>query len=366
MQAIPLPREPADLSYFAEFFNTETDDDLRLLLAWMIFAWNPNAPFPILVLQGEAGSAKTSLANMVRQLIDPAAVPLRAFPRDERDLVIGARLNHVLCYDNLSGIRDRDADVLCRISTGAGFATRQLYSNFDETMFQMTRPIIMNGIDDLATRSDLADRAIVLTLPPIAPDRRQEESTLKRNFEGCRPHLIGALLQVLVESMRRHPETVLSERPRMADFARWSTAAEEALGWQTGGFMACFLANQRSALDVGIESSVLAEQICTFMAKVGHWRGTATELLHALEGQLDEHIRRAKSWPQNASQLSGQLKRVAPGLRGRGIDLIFDRASDAKRTRIIQVTGHAPPGESRTGPSAPSAPSMSSRQDFEP
>ena len=46
------------------------------------------------------------------------------------------------------------------LATGGGFAVRQLYTNREEEIFQAQRPIILNGISQVATRGDLLDRAI--------------------------------------------------------------------------------------------------------------------------------------------------------------------------------------------------------------
>lgn len=59
------------------------------------------------------------------------------------------------------------SDTLCRLATGGGFAVRRLYSDMDEVLFDAARPVILNGIEDIVTRPDLADRAVFLTLEPI-------------------------------------------------------------------------------------------------------------------------------------------------------------------------------------------------------
>jgi hypothetical protein len=52
-------------------------------------------------------------------------------------------------------------------SVGGSLAVRQLYTDDEEVLFQAVRPILLNGIEDVISRPDLADRAIFLTLPPI-------------------------------------------------------------------------------------------------------------------------------------------------------------------------------------------------------
>ena len=56
----------------------------------MAAALRPVGPYPILVIHGEQGSAKSTLARIIRQLIDPQTAPLLAEPRSTRDLMVTA------------------------------------------------------------------------------------------------------------------------------------------------------------------------------------------------------------------------------------------------------------------------------------
>ena len=176
------------------------------------------------MIAGEQGAAKTVLTKILRTLIDPNAAPTRAPPRKERDLMIAANNGHVLAYDNLSGLPSWLSDALCRLASGGSFAIRRLYTDCDEVLFRAARPAILNGIEDIVCRSDLADRAIFLALEPIADDHRRMERELWREFEVVRPRILGALLDAAAHGLRRSSHVRLERSPRMADFALWATA----------------------------------------------------------------------------------------------------------------------------------------------
>jgi hypothetical protein len=91
------------------------------------------------------------------------------------------------------------SDGLCRLATGGSFAVRQLYTDDDEVLFQAARPLLVNRIEDVISRPDLADRSIFLTVPPVADARRQSEQELWRQFELARPRILGALLDLVVQ-----------------------------------------------------------------------------------------------------------------------------------------------------------------------
>ena len=78
------------------------DEDFVLCVAWLLASLRDTGPYPVLVLTGEQGSAKSTAARLLRSLVDPARPPTRGMPRDERDAVIAARRRHVLVFDNLS------------------------------------------------------------------------------------------------------------------------------------------------------------------------------------------------------------------------------------------------------------------------
>jgi hypothetical protein len=149
-------------------------------------ALRPGGPYPLLVIAGEQGSAKTVLSKLLRALVDPNVAPVRTLPREERDLFIAANNGHVLAFDNISALPPWLSDTLCRLASGGAFAVRQLYTDQDEVLFEAARPIILNGIEDVVTRPDLADRGLFVTLRPILEAQRRPEQELWGKFELAR------------------------------------------------------------------------------------------------------------------------------------------------------------------------------------
>ena len=227
--SLPCPATGGSLEELRPLLNVRGEEDFRLLVAWLSGALNPDGPYPVLVLQGEQGSAKSTTVRVLRSVVDPAVEPLRAPPREERDLAIAASGNWVPALDNLSGVRSWLSDALCRLATGGGFATRELYSDDREVVFSQKRPVILNGIDALAVAGDLRDRSLVVELPPIPPEKKRTERMFYRELEAVRPRVLGALLDAASAALRNLDRVELRELPRMADFAVWVAAAEEAL-----------------------------------------------------------------------------------------------------------------------------------------
>jgi hypothetical protein len=334
MQALPGPVSGGSIEELRAFANLPDDGSWYLLISWLIGALQPKGPYPLLVLQGEQGSAKSTLARILRLLIDPSISPLRTIPPGERDLMIGAINAWVLSFDNLSGIPRWFSDALCRLSCEGGFALRELYTNADEVIFNAQRPIILNGIDDLAVRHDLIDRSIVLNLPPIPETVRRSEDELCTAFMSARPRILGALYEAISAALANHRTVTAQALPRMADFAKWVTAAEPALGWPDGTCRHVYAKNRREAIELGLEASPIAHFVRAIVDRQGEWIGTASELLNELRVQAGEMEQRSRAWPQTPQALKSELQRLQPAFRVIGVEIEYHRKPKTGRRLI--------------------------------
>ncbi len=333
---LPYPVDVA-VDDLRPFLNLATDGDFMLVAAWAAFSLSPRGPYPVLVLQGEQGSAKSTTVRVLRSLVDPAVEPLRALPKNERDLAIAAGNAWVLAFDNLSGIRDQLSDALCRLATGGGFATRQLYTDDEEIIFSAKRPIILNGIDDIATRGDLQERSLLISLPSIPEERRVEEVAFWADFQAAKPRIFGALLEGVSAALRKADDVHLERKPRMADFAIRATAMEECFGWEPGSFVEIYSANRQQASETLLANEPIADAIEKLLGdgRENVWIGTATELLEMLGFYVNDTVKRSRAWPGGPQALSRRLKRMAPALRSAGIE--YTEHEQGHRKRKVKV-----------------------------
>ena len=278
MLPLPVPRPDGSIETLLPLLNIATHDDLVLILTWLLATLRPRGPYPVLALSGEQGSAKTVLSKLLKALIDPNVAPVRSLVREERDLMIAANHGHLLAFDNLSDLPVSLSDAFCRLATGASFARRQLYTDDDEVLFQAARPILLNSIEDVIRRPDLADRAIFLMLAPIGERRRRSEEKLWREFEIARPYILGALLNAAAHGLRELSRVRLERLPRLADFALWATACEGAF-WPAGTFLRAYDANRRAAIESVLDKDPVAACVREIMADRSTWTGTASDLL---------------------------------------------------------------------------------------
>ena len=336
MLPLPVPSKGGSIEALAPFLNLTTRSDFVLVVAWLLAALRHGGPYPLLAVSGEQGSSKTVLSKILRALVDPNVAAVRAAPREERDLFIAATNGHLLAFDNLSEMPPWISDALCRLASGGSFAVRQLYTDQDEMLFQAARPAILNGIEDVIARPDLADRAIFLTLPYVHEARRRPEMEIWREFETARPHILGALLDAASHGLRALPNVRLKRLPRMADFALWATACETAL-WPAGTFLRAYDENRKSATEDVIEADPVAAHIREMWAKHTTWTGSASDLLRvSADFSADRRSTNSAGWPKSPRALAGRLRRAQTSLRALGIDIAFTREGRAG-TRIIRM-----------------------------
>ena len=209
MLPLPYPERGGNINELRPFVNVATVQEFRLVVAYQLAAMRARGPYPIMVVNGEHGSAKSTAARVNRSLVDPNTSPLRSAPREERDLMISAINSWMLVFDNLSGMPPWLSDSFCRLSTGGGISNRELYTNGEEFILDAMRPVLLNGIDSLTERSDLADRALIFNLPQIPKENRQPEKKFWADFEKARPRILGALLDAVSMGLRNQDSVKL-------------------------------------------------------------------------------------------------------------------------------------------------------------
>jgi hypothetical protein len=356
LRPLPLPQRGGSIKDLTKFVNCE-DAEFILIVAWLAAALRPSGPYPLPILIGEAGSAKTTVARVLRLLVDPHKMPLRGQPKEERDLMVAAHNNWVVGLDNLSVLWDWVSDALCRLATGGGFGSRTLYSDDEETVLEAQRPVILTGIADFARKEDLIDRGIFFHLPPIPDTRRRPESAFWANFSQAHPKLLGAVFDAVAGGLRELPKVSGTNLPRMADFARFGEAVSRGLGYPRDHFLKIYRANRKGAAETALEDSPVAGAILRLIAQSGLWEGTASDLLAELTEIVGEKAATSKRWPKSPRGLSGAVKGLAPSLRLVGFRVECGRGHN----RFLRIEG-ATEREGGNQPTRPAQPATSPPQ----
>ncbi len=190
----------------------------------------------------------------------------------------------------------------------------------------------MTGIEELATRGDLVDRALVPYLPTIPERRRRTEAAFWAEFEHARPTILGALLTAVSTALAREHEVRLDRLRRLADFSHLGRSGRTGSRLETGQLPRRLLRQPRGGERAHPRS--VPDRPGASRSRSGRFVGTSTNLLAALAADAGEEKTKTKAWPKSASALSGALRRLSPNLRAVGVSIEFDRTG---RKRLIRI-----------------------------
>jgi len=311
--ALPEPVHGGDVELLWNIANVPENARL-LVIAWLVECLRPDTPYPVLELLGEHGSAKSTAQTAIRRLIDPNSADLRGVPKSAEDLFVTGGANYIVSIENVSHLPAPLQDAMCVVATGGGFAKRKLYSDSDESVISLKRPIVLNGIVAAVTQQDLVSRALTIEMPVIKS--AEAKNKLEAEFEANQASIIGGLLDIAAKALTYLPEMTLpaGERPRLVEFAYLGMAVAMAMGKAPSEFTAQFNTARQDGLERTLDNSPVATAIREW-AEIhpGEVRDfPAKQWLLTLE---DYKPRGCDAWPRSAKGLGDAMRRAAPALR---------------------------------------------------
>ncbi|UGQ15495.1 hypothetical protein LO772_19370 [Yinghuangia sp. ASG 101] len=351
MKPLPEPVRDGDgLAKLRDLLNTD-EEGFRLLVAWLVACFIPDLPHPILTFRGEQGTGKSYAAKMVIGIVDPSGAPKRTAPRDIKAWATQAFNSWALCLDNVSIIPDWLSDALCRAVTGDGIVDRALYTDDDVVVLEFRRVLAMTTIDAGALAGDLAERLVTIELHTIPDAKRREEGEMDAAYADAHAGILASLFDLLADVLKALPDVQLTERPRMADFARVLAAVDQVQGWDTTG---SYKASARDAVADVLDGEPFAQAVVALVDRSGPdgITLTASELLD----RVDTPERLPKKWPKDPTRAGGQLKRLAPALRTIGVEVDDSkRGPSPKKQRLYRLTSTAERRSETASPASPEA-----------
>ena len=348
MRPLPSPERGGAMDSLWPLVNIPEGDRL-MVLAWMLECLRADTPHVVLELVGEQGSVKSTTQKFLRRLIDPNQADLRAAPKSVEDVWIAARNSHMVSLENLSHLHPQYQDALCVLATGGGYSARTLYTNAEETIIELRKPIMLNGISVIVTAQDLLDRCLHIDLPTI--QSRELAGDIEDRYDAAQAKLFGAMLDVFVEVLAKLPTVAIApeDRPRMADFAALGEAVFRVHGKPAGAFLGRYNAMRKDGVLRTIDATPVGSALVAYLAEMPcGFNGTLSELLDRLE----RYRPNGEAWPRSAKGLGDALRRLAPALRLIG----FECKSLAKTGGVIRWHIFSKPQSAEPSPICPASP----------
>jgi hypothetical protein len=298
-------------------------------------------------LHGEKGSAKSTLQQLIKLLVDPAKPILLTIHKDRNEFIQQLNHNYVAFYDNVKHVPYWLSDEACKAVTGIGQTKRKLYTDDDDIVYEYKRCLGFNGINISLTESDFLDRSILIELTRIAKEDRRVESEIIAEFLKLRPKLLAYIFYILVKALQIKPTITLQDLPRMADFALWGEAISQAMGNKALEFINAYYENIGQQNIEAIEAHPLAQAIAKYFERqmdsdndddFKALEGSPMEVLEVLEifaqEQCKINITHHKLWPKSPNALTRRLNQIRSNLlEGLGIEVMISRVTTSKNER---------------------------------
>ena len=327
-----------------------SDDDWQLAIGWVVAAYFTAIPHPILLIQGEQGTAKSGLIRSLLALVDPQPAAERHMPADKRDWAIFARASWAFSFDNVTEIPEWLSNSLCKGVTGDAVLQRVLHSDEDIMVFSFQRVIALTTIairHDVA--GDLADR--MMLVEPEVLEHRLTEAEVQAARQAALTAALSAVLDLVAAVLGELPGTQVADPPRMADFAHILAALDTVTGWDTLGTYRAKVTAMSLSLIEGHTLARALYRLATGPSPGGlppsPWEGTAAELLDVLRRTCQAAHLPTADLPADERALGRQVREIAPALRRAGVDVRASRTS-RRRTLLIRPatnTETTPPPE---------------------
>lgn len=315
------PRAPVR---FQELFRL-SDEQFRIVVAWLLQAFYLNG-HPTLFICGEGALL---FGEELCRLVDPRSVAVRAAPREQSDLMIGAAHEWVVVL-YVRKMTKQVLDGISNLTTGAGLGRRRQYADEEEVVFSGRHPIILLAEREVGVDPEIADLVCTVELPSLVGTERKLDSELRSECDQIRAGLLAYLAEA-VSLVLMIPDCRPASLPVHGEFAALGERAEVALDWPLGSFRAAY-ANARLA---GFPAST---QVLQLGLRRRNWHGSATELLDEIQLGIADEVRDSPGWPKDAAQLGKELRRSRTLLLDLGLNIIFWRypGGDRQRTIILE------------------------------
>lgn len=312
----------SELDVFQRVLNI-SDDALIVLLAWMVHAiYAPAAASPIAKVTGPQGSTKTSAMRAIVNCMDPKIGSFAGPPKSEQDLMVAANGSAVVSFDNASSLAML-SDAFCRLSTSGGTRDRKLFTNHGIAALDVTRPIILTGIDPVVYKQDLIERLV--DVPLTRPQAYLSEEGLRDLLAECGPRMTGALFTLLSQVLCGIDHIPSAQCFRYDTFARIGECTAQIMHRDKGWFVSAY----KEQLAEGAGDAALGDCVLQFILFLcGTMPSDQRRLeLHAMplfdllhqKVQNREIIAARDDVPGNARVLAQRINTIVPSLNDYGV-----------------------------------------------
>lgn len=343
MLPLPVPLHNGDYCKLLKSLNLKTKDDELLVLTWPLVAAISSISHAPLILHGAPGACKSGSISALRGLLDPSA-PMHTYVQKKvDDAALYIEQNAIPAFDNLTTITKDVENVMCLAATTGSIAKRRLHKNDELVTYKLNRAMLITALELPTSAPDFLDRAIVVALDRVTPDKRRPESQVKREYAQDLPGILGGMCDHLSKMLDLYGKVTLpADLPRMGDHVIWGCVAAVALDYSQDDFINAHnraaLRAQQNALEDDDFATVLVDYLdSTDLPEV---EGYVSEVLDYLKEHADECGIGRGVLPKAPNVFSRRLKEITKYLELAGWQCEFSPL--AKFGRVLTFTRLSP------------------------
>lgn len=322
-QAQVIPEGGGNLIELLEPFINLSKDDFLLLLIAIVQSFSHHSSHFVIILSSEKGTGKSTLTQMIRYLIDPSESSLMLTSTNESDLKTALANSYITCFDNTDILSDKYSNILCAAVTGTKEVKRKLYTDSDQVVLNLHNLIILNGIDIVPYKSDLAERSLYFKLLQINPEKRIPDSEFWDNFHKAKPKIMGAIFDTLSKAMELYPTVKTKRLHRMADAHKEMLAIALALGIPEDEFNKIINSNKETLDSAYVQNNSFVTSIADFFEDNGPITDQASKVYETVR----LFVGNSRDFPRSASSFTRKLDIEREALNR--VDIDFTKIRDS-------------------------------------
>jgi hypothetical protein len=341
MIALPAPvKEPNVLGTLSKLYDLDEHQTL-LVLAWLIASFQADGRVPPLIVTGAPKSGKSRLAIDIRQLIDPAQVPLLAFPHKPSDFIALAASNSVLAFDNVRKVPQACRDAIIALAEGTASCDRRT-----GTTSKYKVPTIL-VCEDLCSAGELARDAIVVRLRGREVRKMKSKTILDKEFNAAHARALGALVGLAVRTKASDETVELNTIFKDAALERWLLAVDKVLA-ASGKLMQAYHQNGQAVLSDIVSDNPALSAFMGMVRARGGATATAMDMMSLIEPFLTGP--KGSHWPKGPKEFATLLRNSVYAMPD--VEIEFDVRTGKERHRMIVASLKVQKKEGKSAPPA--------------
>ncbi len=332
--SLPIPIPGGDYMSMFNNMNIKHRHDLCLVATWPIVAAIHGIPRPPLVIYGLQGSAKSTAAMMLKNLIAPDVDGIVKIKSNEAEMAQIIHNHAIPSFDNVNIVSQNIADLLCMTVTGGNYTKRKLYTDNGSVIFDLQKPIITSSINIWTNAPDLLDRCLFVELEQIKiPDEGYSTSVVD-SYNENRGRFLDGYLHALSKTLKLHKDIQVDNLPRMAHYYKWAYAASLALGFEKNEFIEAYRQSRLKGQLHSLDQDGFGRIFVKFLDFIGP-QEMSSSLFHTKFLEFAKKLNISmNNLPKAANALSKKIHHMSFALQPFGWSVTLKKARDANMVCI--------------------------------